>query len=148
MIERDFNVGHGFVFDLQFNHDQWQFWAGMIGLLAIVMVVPIIDLSQSWVVVAWLTLFIVQIVQIVQKVVAGLRGPSVTGVYYGRDYRLRFEDGSAEACTVVCLVMQPIGFLLRLRTVSAKQYTVPVLKAYTDPCAYRRASVWLRFYPK
>ena len=145
MIERDVNVGHGFVFDFQFNHDQWQFRAGMIGLLATVMVLPMIDLSQPWVVVVWLTLFIVQIVQ---RIAAGLRGPAVTGVYYGREYRVRFEDGSVEACALVCTVMHPIGFLLRLRTDSAKQYTVPVLKAYTDPCAFRRASVWLRFYPK
>ena len=145
MIERDVNVGHGFVFDLQFNHDQWQFRAGMIGLLATVMVLPMIDLSQPWVVVVWLTLFIVQIVQ---RIAAGLRGPSVAGVYYGREYRVRFKDGSVEACALVCTVMHPIGFLLRLRTDSAKQYTVPVLKAYTEPCAYRRASVWLRFYPK
>jgi hypothetical protein len=44
--------------------------------------------------------------------------------------------------------MLPVGFLLRLKTVSAEQYAVPVLKADTEPCAYRRARVWLRFYPK
>jgi len=119
------------VFDLQFNHDQWQLWGGMSGLLATVMVLPMIDLSQSWVVGAWLTLFIVQVAQ---RAWSG--------------FRARFKDGSVEGCTLECPVMLPVGFLLRLKTVSAEQYAVPVLKADTEPCAYRRARVWLRFYPK
>jgi hypothetical protein len=134
------------VFDLQFNHDQWQLWGGMSGLLVTVMVLPMIDLSQSWVVGAWLTLFIVQVAQ---RAWAGLRGPSIAGVYFdGRGFRARFKDGSVEGCTLECPVMLPVGFLLRLKTVSAEQYAVPVLKADTEPCAYRRARVWLRFYPK
>ena len=67
------------MFDLQFNHDQWQLWGGMSGLLATVMVLPMIDLSQSWVVGAWLTLFIVQVAQ---RAWAGLRGLSIAGVYF------------------------------------------------------------------
>ena len=139
-------MGHGFVFDLQFNHDQWQAWASVIGLLATVMVLPMIDLSQSWVVGVWLTLFMVQVAEIGY---AGGRGPSITGVYFGsQGYCVRYKDGSVEACTLECPVMLPVGFLVRLKTVSARPYAAPVLKAVTDPSAYRRASVWLRFYPK
>jgi hypothetical protein len=139
-------VGHGFVFDLQFNHDQWQSWASVSGLLATVMVLPMIDLSQSWVVGVWLTLFMVQVAEIG---CARGRGPSITGVYFGsQGYCVRYKDGSVEACTLECPVMLPVGFLVRLKTVSARPYAAPVLKAVTDPSTYRRASVWLRFYPK
>ena len=139
-------MGHGFVFDLQFNHDQRQSWASVSGLLATIMVLPMIDLSQSWVVGVWLTLFMVQVAEIG---CAGGRGPSITGVYFGsQGYCVRYKDGSVEACTLECPVMLPVGFLVRLKTVSARPYAAPVLKAVTDPSAYRRASVWLRFYPK
>ena len=98
------------------------------------------------VVVVWLILFIVQAAQIG---CTGGRGPSITGVYFGsQGYCVRYKDGSVEACTLERPVMLPVGFLVRLKTVSARPYAAPVLKAVTDPSAYRRASVWLRFYPK
>lgn len=110
------------------------------------MVLPMIDLSASWVVAIWLGLFILQAAKMAGT---GLQRRSITGVYFGsQGYCVRFTDGAVEACRLECPVMLPVGFLLRLKTVSFKQYAVPVLKAYTDPCAFRRASVWLRFYPK
>ena len=90
-----------------------------------------------------------RMVQVAEIGCAGGRGPSITGVYFGsQGYCVRYKDGSVEACTLECPVMLPVGFLVRLKTVSARPYAAPVLKAVTDPSAYRRASVWLRFYPK
>ena len=145
-LARHSTAGHAFVFDLQINNDRWQFWAGVGGLFVTVLVLPMIDLSASWVVGVWLTLFFVQAGQMAA---VRLRGPSVVGVYFGQHgYCVRFKDGSVQACSLGCPVMLPIGFVLQLKTVSAKHYAVPVLKAVTEPCAYRRASVWLRFYPE
>ena len=111
------------------------------------LVLPWIDRSEGWVLGLWCGLFVVQAGQMAYA--RRVQSQSVTGVFLEKARpHARFKDGSVAPCTLACPVMLPIGFLLHVKIASGKHYAVPVLKANVDPGAYRRAWVWLRFYPK
>ena len=119
----------------------------MTGFLATGLVLPMIDQSASWVLGLWGSLFVLQIAQMAYAEFVKPR--SITHIFFdSKGYHLRFKNGRLVPCTLSCPVMLPIGFLLHVKTVFGRRYTVPVLRAMVSPHAFRRAYVWLKFYPK